>query len=172
MSCRWQHLNPISSALLSSSCSKLLDEGQSGTTAGTTPGGNNGKLPRQNSVKDSFFLSRLPEAEKLDEIMKIEEAENSKKSPGEESSGNSATLSRKGSCAVGAAITVQYFSEPEMSPVTSPIGSRPGSPILSDTGMEIGYQWIFVLTLFFHGFSGVILSEALRELFELNLRPY
>ena len=32
--------------------------------------------------------------------------------------------------------SMQYFSEPEMSPVTSPMGSRPGSPVLSDTEFE------------------------------------
>jgi len=32
----------------------------------------------------------------------------------------------------------QYFSEPEISPGTSPMGSRPGSPILSDTEFETG----------------------------------
>ena len=32
---------------------------------------------------------------------------------------------------------LQYFSEPELSPVTSPMGSRPGSPVMSDTEFEI-----------------------------------
>ena len=32
---------------------------------------------------------------------------------------------------------LQYFSEPEFSPGTSPMGSRPGSPIMSDTEYEI-----------------------------------
>ena len=32
---------------------------------------------------------------------------------------------------------LQYFSEPELSPGTSPMGSRPGSPVMSDTEYEI-----------------------------------
>ncbi len=33
-----------------------------------------------------------------------------------------------------------YYSEPEMTPVTSPLGSRPGSPVLSDTEFETKRQ--------------------------------
>ena len=29
-----------------------------------------------------------------------------------------------------------YYSEPEMTPMTSPLGSRPGTPVLSDTEYE------------------------------------
>ena len=77
--------------------------------------------PRENSVRDSFFLSRLPDSEKLDQILKIE----SKKSSMEDASPEKVVIKN-----------TQYFSEPELSPSTSPMGSRPSSPICSDTEFE------------------------------------
>ena len=107
--------------LMSSSCSRLPEmEGSSNCAAAGAAGG--GMPPRENSVKDSFFLSRLPDSEKLDQILKIE----SKKSSMQEDASPEKVVIKN----------TQYFSEPELSPSTSPMGSRPSSPICSDTEFE------------------------------------
>ncbi len=33
-----------------------------------------------------------------------------------------------------------YFSEPDLSPSTTPVGSRPPSPVLSDSELEVGQR--------------------------------
>ena len=33
-----------------------------------------------------------------------------------------------------------YFSEPDLTPVTSPVGSRPPSPVLSDSELEVAQR--------------------------------
>ena len=73
-----------------------------------------------NSVNENSFLSaRLPNQEQLDSMLSKQD------------SGNSSGEERKRK---SAGEIVHYFSEPETySPITSPIGSRPGSPIMSDS---------------------------------------
>jgi hypothetical protein len=38
------------------------------------------------------------------------------------------------------AASSHYFSEPDLTPVTSPVGSRPSSPVLSDSELEVGQR--------------------------------
>ena len=41
---------------------------------------------------------------------------------------------------VDIAANTHYFSEPDLSPVTSPVGSRPPSPVLSDSELEVAQR--------------------------------
>jgi len=76
----------------------------------------------------SFLMSRLPDQEKLDSI--LEHQTELKKQDKQERSMLSVDIPS----------TSHYFSEPELSPVTSPVGSRPSSPILSDSELEVGQR--------------------------------
>lgn len=67
----------------------------------------------------SLLLSRLPLDS--DQVVGSDDKESEK-----ESNSLPLALERK----------LQYFSEPEISPGTSPMGSRPGSPVMSDTEFE------------------------------------
>lgn len=74
----------------------------------------------------SFLSSRLPDQEKLDSILE-EQAELQKQ--------DRALLT------VDVSGGSQYFSEPEMTPpTTSPMGSRPATPVLSDSELEVGQR--------------------------------
>ena len=76
----------------------------------------------------SLLLSRLPQPEDLDSLVKDAEA----------SEASEAEKENKGSLPIDIERKLQYFSEPEISPGTSPMGSRPGSPVMSDTEFETG----------------------------------
>jgi hypothetical protein len=41
---------------------------------------------------------------------------------------------------VDIAANSHYFSEPDLTPVTSPVGSRPPSPVLSDSELEVAQR--------------------------------
>lgn len=92
------------------------------------PGGNvaNAQTPKSEASEQSFLLSRLGD-ETMDSL--LEKQESSSSTPGEEKK-------KKASSSSNLRLN-DYYSEPEMSPVTSPLGSRPGTPnILSDTEYE------------------------------------
>lgn len=40
--------------------------------------------------------------------------------------------------------SAHYFSEPDMTPMTSPVGSRPSTPVLSDSELEVAQRVIGV----------------------------
>ena len=71
-------------------------------------------------TEHSFLSSRLPDQKQLDSMFAPDGSEDSDE-------GNKKVSSKRDT-------NLQYFSEPETySPITSPIGSRPGSPIMSDS---------------------------------------
>ena len=74
--------------------------------------------PTKPEAEGSLLLSRIPDSFELEE-KSDEEKEKNASSPLE--------IEKR----------LQYFSEPEGSPVGSPMGSRPGSPVMSDTEFEI-----------------------------------
>lgn len=79
----------------------------------------------------SFLLSRLPDQEKLDSILE-QQAELEKQDM------DSSPKHVRDSLKVEINTTRHgYFSEPDLTPVTSPIGSRPPSPVLSDSELEV-----------------------------------
>jgi phosphatidate phosphatase LPIN len=84
------------------------------------------------TAEHSLLLSRLPKAEQLDSLVVDDDEDSSNDSDlnrnktGKE--GNSLPLSMERQ--------LQYYSEPEISPGSSPMGSRPGSPVSSDTEYE------------------------------------
>ena len=73
--------------------------------------------------ENSFLSSRLPDQEQLDSMFSKPDQE-----PSDDSDeGNKNVSSNRNA-------HVQYFSDPEnYSPIASPMGSRPGSPIMSDS---------------------------------------
>ena len=79
--------------------------------------------PHNCTNENSFLSSRLPDQEQLDSMFSKPDQEPSDES---DEGNKNVSSSRNGH--------VQYFSDPESySPITSPIGSRPGSPIMSDS---------------------------------------
>ena len=98
---------------------------------------------RESSVKGSFFLSRLPEPEKLGEILLSEEQDTIKQKKKSLEDGNAKATTvmlstesskRRTSESLLYQTDLQYFSEPEVE--TSPMASRPSSPVQSDTEFE------------------------------------
>ena len=83
--------------------------------------------PGQTPDGISFLSSRLPDPEKLDSIL---EAELEKQ---DQHQGRS-------KLSVEIAANSHYFSEPDLTPTTSPVGSRPSSPVLSDSELEVGQR--------------------------------
>ena len=88
--------------------------------------------PTADRSQDSLLLSRLPDEKSLGSFVVDEDDPRVATEAKDE-------LSAKMGIAASAPIRIsvqkpQYFSEPEHSPVNSPMGSRPSSPILSDTG--------------------------------------
>lgn len=94
---------------------RIIDEPDRAAVTGQTPDG------------ISFLLSRLPDQEKLDSIL---EAELEKQ---DQQQGRS-------KLSVEIAASSHYFSEPDLTPTTSPVGSRPPSPVLSDSELEVGQR--------------------------------
>ena len=73
--------------------------------------------------ENSFLTSRLPDAEQLDSMFS-----KSDQDPSDDSDEGKKNISSSRN------MNVQYFSDPEnYSPISSPIGSRPGTPIMSDS---------------------------------------
>jgi len=74
--------------------------------------------PTKPEAEGSLLLSRIPDSFELEEKSDEEKEKNA-------------------SLPLEIEKRLQYFSEPEGSPVGSPMGSRPGSPVMSDTEFEI-----------------------------------
>ena len=73
--------------------------------------------------ENSFLSARLPDQQQLDSMLSKQESDISEDSDEGRKNLPSARNDQ-----------IQYFSEPETySPITSPLGSRPGSPIMSDS---------------------------------------
>jgi hypothetical protein len=83
----------------------------------------------------SFLLSRLPDQEKLDSILE-HQAELEKQDLNQQQQ-QSVTGSVRTKLTLGLDSGSHYFSEPDLTPVTSPVGSRPPSPVLSDSELEV-----------------------------------
>merc|ERR1712156_520942 len=86
------------------------------------------RVRHKSSTETSLLLSRLPiEPEIMDSIatddQEIKQIE---------------TEPPRSSLPINIERQFSYFSEPEISPGTSPMGSRPGSPVMSDTEFETG----------------------------------
>ena len=73
--------------------------------------------------ENSFLTSRLPDAEQLDSMFSKSDID-----PSDDSDEGKKNMHPNRN------VNVQYFSDPEnYSPINSPIGSRPGTPIMSDS---------------------------------------
>ena len=76
----------------------------------------------------SFLLSRLPDQDKLDSILEAELEKQDHQQQG------------RSKLTVEISASSHYFSEPDLTPTTSPVGSRPPSPVLSDSELEVGQR--------------------------------
>ena len=86
--------------------------------------------PTGDRSQDSLLLSRLPDEKSLGSFVVDEDDPRVASEAKDESS----KMGIAASAPIMISTKPQYFSEPEHSPVNSPMGSRPSTPILSDTG--------------------------------------
>ncbi len=107
-----------------------LDQNQNSTAAPPRAMSATQSFTSQKSDENSFLLSRLGR-ESINNILDSQELK--KESRGDDEAGRG----QDDPVMVGSAPgRMDYYSEPEMSPITSPIGSRPATPILSDSEYE------------------------------------
>ncbi len=107
-----------------------LDQNQNSPSLALTAMSATQSFASQKSDEHSFLLSRLG-GESINNILDSQEL---KKESGRQ---NEAGRGEDNPVVVGSAPSrMDYYSEPEMSPIMSPIGSRPATPILSDSEYE------------------------------------